>query len=154
MKKHIGVIIILLFVVALIGSGGLVYFYIKNKSESKINSFSDCAAKGYPIMEIYPERCTTPGGQTFVKDVPSQEITVVGEFTCLPHKQKDGPQTAECAFGLKDNSGDHYALSDPNFKYTMSLATGKTITVTGLFKGNPANNNYDTIGTIEITSIQ
>lgn len=37
-----------------------------------INSFEECAAAGYPILETYPEQCKTPDGRTFTKIVDSQ----------------------------------------------------------------------------------
>jgi len=42
------------------------YRYIGMKS---INSFDECAASGYPVMESYPAQCRTPDGRTFVEDV-------------------------------------------------------------------------------------
>ena len=33
-----------------------------------------------------------------------------GEFVCLPHTDTTGPQTEECAFGLKTADGKYYAL--------------------------------------------
>jgi len=35
----------------------------------EINSFEDCAVAGYPIMESYPERCATPDGKSFTRDI-------------------------------------------------------------------------------------
>lgn len=34
-----------------------------------ITTFEACAAAGLPIMESYPERCTTPDGRTFTRDI-------------------------------------------------------------------------------------
>lgn len=34
---------------------------------ANIDSFEDCAAAGYPIMESYPEQCAVPGGKSFTK---------------------------------------------------------------------------------------
>lgn len=39
----------------------------------EINSFEDCAAAGYPIMESYPERCATPEGKSFTRDISAEE---------------------------------------------------------------------------------
>jgi hypothetical protein len=36
---------------------------------TQINSFASCAAAGHPIMESYPEKCSTPDGVTFVKPI-------------------------------------------------------------------------------------
>jgi len=38
-------------------------------SEENINSFEDCAAAGYPIMESYPRQCRTVGGKHFVEEI-------------------------------------------------------------------------------------
>lgn len=42
--------------------------------------------------------------------IPNNTITITGTFTCLPHKNTSGPQTMECAFGLKADDGHYYAL--------------------------------------------
>ena len=43
--------------------------------------------------------------------VVEKAITVTGTQVCLPHKNTDGPQTLECALGLKDSvAGEYYAL--------------------------------------------
>jgi hypothetical protein len=39
------------------------------KAEKDINSFEECAAAGFPIMESYPEQCRTPDGRVFVREV-------------------------------------------------------------------------------------
>lgn len=36
---------------------------------SIINSFEECAAAGYPVMESYPRQCRTPDGRTFVEEL-------------------------------------------------------------------------------------
>jgi hypothetical protein len=46
---------------------------------------------------------------------PSEEIkpyrgTLSGEYVCLPHTNQNGPQTLECAFGIKTTSGEYYAV--------------------------------------------
>ncbi len=37
--------------------------------QSSINSFDECAAAGYPIMESYPQQCRTADGRLFVQDI-------------------------------------------------------------------------------------
>ncbi len=69
MKKSV---IILIFIVP------MILLVSCNKSEeikeipdanaNKINTFEECVAAGYPIMESYPEQCATPDGVTFVKE--------------------------------------------------------------------------------------
>jgi hypothetical protein len=36
---------------------------------ASIGSFQECAAKGYPVVESYPRRCTVPGGPTFTEPI-------------------------------------------------------------------------------------
>ncbi len=63
------------------------------------------------------------------------EIVVHGEMVCLPHKNTDGPQTLECAFGLKGTNGHYYALrdSDPTYKNISNVQMGIEVEVTGTF---------------------
>ncbi|MEZ4103634.1 MAG: hypothetical protein R3B55_03770 [Candidatus Paceibacterota bacterium] len=45
-------------------------------------------------------------------DIASEpyRATLTGVQTCLPHKDTSGPQTLECAIGMKIDSGEYYAL--------------------------------------------
>lgn len=38
------------------------------------------------------------------------DATLTGEYVCLPHKDTSGPQTDECAFGIKTDASEYYAL--------------------------------------------
>lgn len=40
-----------------------------------------------------------------------RNITLSGTYVCLPHLDTTGPQTEECAFGLKTDDGTHYAVN-------------------------------------------
>lgn len=40
-----------------------------NERTVDIQSFEDCAAAGYPVMESYPPQCRTPEGTLYVQDV-------------------------------------------------------------------------------------
>ncbi|HLD64319.1 MAG TPA: Gmad2 immunoglobulin-like domain-containing protein [Candidatus Peribacteraceae bacterium] len=42
---------------------------------STIDSFEDCVAAGYPIMESYPEQCRTPDGRTFVRQLQGSDVS-------------------------------------------------------------------------------
>lgn len=44
-------------------------------------------------------------------DPTPKNVTMHGTFECLPHANANGPQTEECAFGLKTDEGDHYAVN-------------------------------------------
>ncbi|UPA22880.1 hypothetical protein K8942_01545 [Candidatus Peribacteria bacterium] len=67
------------------------------------------------------------------KDITSYRGTLSGEVVCLPHVDTSGPQTMECAYGLKTDAGEYYALD----LATMSqehppLETGERISANGL----------------------
>lgn len=149
MKKIIIFLIVALFLSALT----FVFYKLTNKIE--VSSFAECKKAGYPIQESYPERCVTPDGKSFVNPdqvVPSQPISLTGELICLPHKQTDGPQTLECAFGLKSENGDNYAISDPQMKFVTAMTNGQKYRVTGLFLPE-TDSKYDIVGTIELITI-
>src|SRR5688572_24598229 len=67
-----------------------------------------------------------------VTNIVPYKGTLTGEYVCLPHKDTRGPQTLECAFGLKTDSGEYYAL---DFNLTSqkipNFITGQRYSVTG-----------------------
>ena len=75
---------------------------------------------------IYAEKQGDPN------DVVSYRGTLSGEVVCLPHVG-DGPHTMECAYGLKTDAGEHYAL-DLNLmsQEHRPLETGERISANGL----------------------
>lgn len=44
-------------------------------------------------------------------DPTPQNVTLSGTYVCLPHLDTKGPQTQECAFGLKTDDGVYYAVN-------------------------------------------
>lgn len=59
--------------------------------------------------------------------------TLSGEYVCLPHKDTQGPQTDECAAGLKTDAGEYFGID----LYTMSqehrpLSVGERISANGV----------------------
>ncbi len=122
-----------------------------------VYSFDDCSKAGYPIQESYPPRCTTPDGRVFVKYENNQEVQIIGDFVCLPHKNSGSgqPQTLECAFGLKDESGVYYGLNDTTSRYPFDAPTGSKLKVTGsLRKVDQTTNKYETEWTIDVVSVE
>lgn len=81
------------------------------------------------------------------------EITVRGEVVCLPHKNNKGPQTLECAFGLKDMDGNYYGLKDPtpDYRVVSEIPMGRIVEITGTFTPDDST-IYASIGVIEIKS--
>jgi len=62
-----------LIFIALILVGVLIWYFKGKSNIQAINSFEDCAAAGYPVMESYPERCNTPDGRSFTRQVSQTE---------------------------------------------------------------------------------
>jgi len=48
-----------------------ILFLVGCNAAATINSFEECAAAGYPIMESYPEQCRMPDGRNFVRIISS-----------------------------------------------------------------------------------
>ncbi len=40
-----------------------------------------------------------------------KNLTISGTYGCLPHLDAGGPQTTECAFGIKTDEGEYYAVN-------------------------------------------
>ncbi|HVZ66754.1 MAG TPA: hypothetical protein VG917_00660 [Patescibacteria group bacterium] len=119
-----------------------------------VNSFAECVAAGYPVSGSTPPTCQVPNGKTFTSPAP-QDVIVKGEIVCLPHKDKKGPQTLECAYGLKTKTGKYYALRDTSSNYAnlTSKPNGSNVTIHGTLEVIPGT-KYDTVGVISISSIQ
>jgi len=48
----------------------LVFFRSsQNQDDAIIDSYEDCVAAGYPILEIYPEQCNVPDGPSFTRQI-------------------------------------------------------------------------------------
>jgi len=73
-----------------------------------------------------------PGGNT-PSSVAAYRATLSGEYLCLPHTVTSGPQTLECALGLKTDDGKYYAL-DFNLSSQMPppFATGDRLEASGV----------------------
>jgi hypothetical protein len=62
-------IFILVFLVA------AAYFIssMRKKPAVRVTSFEECTQAGYPVMQSYPEQCTTPQGKIFMKQVIEEQ---------------------------------------------------------------------------------
>ncbi len=96
------------------------------------------------------------GGHDQSPSVPPQgtAISVRGTMVCLPHKDTSGPQTMECAFGIKADDGRYYGLSDtdPNYGNVAGVPMDVRVKVDGAFVAR-ADSNYQDIGVIYVTAI-
>ena len=68
MKKLLIVVLILVLAV-----GVFAYRqYTKQAQISKINSFEECTAAGFPISESYPPQCRTSDGRSFTQNIGNE----------------------------------------------------------------------------------
>lgn len=70
MAKNIIGVTIVIAVVAL--TLVLVFFVLDDQQNQAINSFDECVAAGYPVLESYPEQCKTPDGKSFTRDIGNE----------------------------------------------------------------------------------
>ncbi len=65
-------------------------------------------------------------------DTTPQKVTLSGTYVCLPHLDTTGPQTEECAFGLKADDGLYYAVNFGSSPDAMNqFQSGQRITAEG-----------------------
>jgi hypothetical protein len=70
--------------------------------------------------------------KTIEMGITTEEVSLTGTFMCLPHTNKDVPQTEECAFGFKTDSGDYYAANFGASQHMMqTFQNGDHVTVKG-----------------------
>lgn len=154
--KNKFVVLVVCIIVIIIGFVGVQYW--NYKKVTKIMSFDECVAAGYPVMESFPPRCATPDGRSFTDQGRAQvepgQIAIEGTFLCLPHKNQNGPQTLECAYGLQDEQGNYYVIrdADPTYQNISGVGTNSQVMVTGNFTQRE-DDKYQSIGIIEVTSV-
>lgn len=87
--------------------------------------------------------------------IPTGSQTIDGQLACLP-KLGTGPQTMECAIGLRANDGRHYALRQASAESSAKLwgfPMGTNVRVTGTVTAPSTNEVYDIVGIIDTTNI-
>ena len=88
-----------------------------------------------------------------------QRTSVTGTWECLPHRDTSGPQTMECAFGIRREDGSHLAVSTLLMAtYPVDFPTGTRVQIEGILV--PIENissdhwkKYDIDGIIDATTI-
>ena len=85
----------------------------------------------------------------------SSHVTVRGQLVCLPHRNTSGPQTDECAYGLKITGGTYYGLRDSSASYAhlMGAPMNKTVEIEGTLQRGE-NTKYKSSGTLTIDSLE
>ncbi len=92
-------------------------------------------------------------------DPTPRNVTLSGTYTCLPHLDTSGPQTMECAFGLKTDDGKYYAVNFGASGDSMEqFQSGERVTAEGFVVIREALSSdhwakYNTEGVFTITKI-
>lgn len=95
-------------------------------------------------MAMYNDsKSKAPAGPT------TNQVSLEGTLVCLPHKNTDGPQTLECASGLRTNKDKYYALKGS----VDGIGSGKAVVVEGTLEANETD-KYKSEGTVVISSIE
>lgn len=65
--------------------------------------------------------------------IESYRGTLTGEVVCLPHADTEGPNTMECAFGIRTDANEYYALDFTLMSQEHPVVnTGERITANGM----------------------
>lgn len=78
--------------------------------------------------------------------------TIEGEFVCMPHAAT-GPQTEECAYGVKTANGAYYRVQyGKDYLVTGAINVGDRVRAKGIFQ--KSNNIYKSSGDIVVNSLE
>lgn len=90
---------------------------------ANISSYEDCVAAGYPVLESYPERCMTPDGHSFTRDIGNEL-----QFTDLI--RVDRPRPGEIVASPLSVSGQARGIwyFEANFPVQLLDGEGNTLT--------------------------
>lgn len=107
------------------------------------------------ILLLWVETSKAPAPPNNTTPPIGQETTIEGDIVCLPHKDTSGPQTLECAYGVKLNNGTYYGLadSDGTYRNISSLPVGKKARLAGTLREEPSN-QYQSVGVFTVTKTQ
>lgn len=173
-RGFIGIVLLIIIGLAVIGGGG---WYVArqnspavapavtsevattstpHKDANQPTPKSTLAPVHNPDVDYIEADQTTSINKSGPVSVPPQgPITIQGVMVCLPHKNTTGPQTLDCGYGLKDDTGRYFGLgdADPNYKNIMGVPMNVRVEVTGTFIPKEGS-TYQDIGTISVTKIK
>lgn len=89
------------------------------------------------------------------KGLEDKLTKIEGQIECLPRRDKTGPQTLECAIGLKDENNKYYALEGLEVQDLISgkIKIDQKVIITGILRLGQ-DSVYNTIGTLKIVSVE
>lgn len=159
MKSSLGIGIVAALLALLIIVIGWVVYMPKAQPDSEVvgqtSTSSDTFSNGSADTVTTSPPATTTTDTTKTPPASSgKSQTFTGTIVCLPHKDTSGPQTMECAYGLRDDSGVYYGLrdTDPNYKNIMNAPMDTQVKVTGTLTLKE-DTKYQSIGVIDVTNI-
>lgn len=86
-------------------------------------------AGGFMILNAYIYEEKQGAGEI----VEPYRATLTGEYVCLPHVDQTGPQTTECANGIKTDVGEYYAVDLNQMpELVTELKLGERFTANGV----------------------
>lgn len=80
-----------------------------------------------------------------------QSVSKIGVLACLA-KLGNGPHTAECAYGFKEDDGTMYELQFDDPTEYGHISFGKKVKITGQLKP-PSDSPYQKSGTLQVESV-
>ena len=91
------------------------------------------------------------GKPTAQPSAQPEQVSVSGTLACLPHKNTSGPQTTECAIGLRTDDGRYYGLQELSTKDSQTSFNTR-VYVSGVSQPPTADTKYDVVGTIKVST--
>ena len=164
------ILVPLILLILVIGAGGYYFLYHQAKNapivlpqggvcepDSMVCEDGTVLKRQLPNCDFppCPSNSSTSSGIFNYSPLPvsnGEDITISGTIICLPHKNTTGPQTLECAFGLKAEDGNNYGLTDPDYKYLMGAGTGTKVKISGKLT-KKQDTKYNSAGTITIENL-
>lgn len=111
-------------------------------------------AVGAAVVLAWPRPAAAPRPTPTGSSSPQPAQSYTGKIKCLPHKNTNGPQTLECAFGIEAADGKNYGVKMSDNSLSLQQPIGTIVTVKGSFKAPASNEAYDVVGNIIATSIE
>lgn len=104
-----------------------------------ITTFDECVAAGNEVQDSHPQTCATKSGKQFTQSTANTQ-TFEGTVVCMPHKNTDGPQTLECAIGIKTEEGAYYSIKTNDLQHELNSKAGsdKKVRITGAVTADPS----------------
>lgn len=114
-------------------------------------------AVGCILLTSCSAASSAPGN---VDEAVPRRASLSGTTVCLPHRDTSGPQTMECAFGLRTDDGSHYALDLTvlSSDVLMDAPTNARVTLEGTLVPLQDIDErtwkvYDIVGQMRVTSV-